>query len=127
MITQEQAETFASLRLIMYHKYPTSARTQFLMQDDGICLPGRLPKLAQLLNSDVSRQRETEKVVAHPSPLLRHVTEWLALPQDNLELDDEFCERSMCPADPSRSISHALTVSIHPSMRLNASAVASSP
>jgi hypothetical protein len=95
-----QAESLASLRLIMYHKYPTSARTTFLMQDEAICLPGRLPKLAQLMDSNTTRRSATEKVVAHPSPLLRHVAEWLALPQDSLELDSEFCEKVDVPDGP---------------------------
>lgn len=84
-----QADALNNLRVIMYHKYPTSALTQFLMQDDGICLPGHLPKLAQLADADTTK---VEKVVAHPSPLLRHVAEWLAIPLDQLELDEEFCE-----------------------------------
>ena len=90
MTESSQAETCASLRVIMYHKSPTSARTQFLLQDDSVCLPERIPKLAQLMDG---LQTRTEKVVAHPSPLLRYVTEWLALPQDAMELDEEFCER----------------------------------
>ena len=93
MTAEPQADALASLRVIMYHKYPTSALTQFLMQDEGVCLPGSLPKLATLIDSDTPRRSGTQKVVAHPSPLLRHVAEWLAIPQDQLELDDEFCEK----------------------------------
>jgi hypothetical protein len=95
-----QADNLASLRVIMYHKYPTSARTTFLMQDEAICLPGRLPKLAQLMDNDAPRHSDAQKVVAHPSPLLRHVTEWLALPLESLELDGEFCEKVDVPGGP---------------------------
>ena len=100
MSAAPQADSLASLRLIMYHKYPTSARTQFLMQDEAICLPGRLPKLAQLMDGKVTPRADAQAVVAHPSPLLRHVTEWLALPQDSLELDSEFCEKVDVPGGP---------------------------
>ena len=86
-------ENLASLRVIMYHKSPTSARTCFLLQDEGVCLPERLPKLAQLVEAGITRPAEAESVVGHPSPLLRHVAEWLAIPQDQLELDEEFCEK----------------------------------
>jgi hypothetical protein len=85
-------ENLANLRVIMYHKAPTSARTCFLLQDEGVCLPGRLPKLAQLIDNG-TRRGAAEKVVAHPSPLLRHVAEWLAIPQDQVVLDEEFCEK----------------------------------
>ena len=100
MSAEAETDALASLRLIMYHKYPTSARTQFLMQDEAICLPGHLPKLAQLIDGDVLRPADSQKVVAHPSPLLRHVTEWLDLPQDSLELDGEFCEKVDVPGGP---------------------------
>lgn len=92
MTTSRLDASLASLRVIMYHKSPTSARTRFLLQDEGVCLPGRLPKLALLLDDD-TMPREAGNVVAHPSPLLRHVAEWLAIPQDQLELDGEFCEQ----------------------------------
>ncbi len=92
MTTEQQADVLGGLRVIMYHKTPTSALTRFLLQDEGVCLPGRLPKLAQLIDNG-TRRGATEKVVAHPSPLLRHVAEWLAIPQDQLELDEEFCEK----------------------------------
>ena len=93
MTVEQPDESLASLRVIMYHKYPTSALTQFLMQDEGVCLPGRLPKLAQLVDAHTPRLSGTQKVVGHPSPLLRHVAEWLAIPSDQLELDEEFCEK----------------------------------
>jgi hypothetical protein len=91
MTAEPQADALGGLRVIMYHKYPTSALTQFLMQDECVCLPGRLPKLAQLMDKDMGTAEQ--KVVAHPSPLLRYVAEWLAIPQDQLELDEEFLEK----------------------------------
>lgn len=92
-MTLSPDDNLANLRVIMYHKSPTSARTQFLFQDEGVCLPGHLPKLAQLADAGQTAGSQPEKVVAHPSPLLRHVAEWLSLPQEQLELDDEFCEK----------------------------------
>lgn len=92
-MTAQLDGSLANLRVIMYHKYPTSALTTFLMQDEGVCLPGRLPKLAQLVDATTPPLADTGKVVAHPSPLLRHMAEWLALPQEELELDEEFCEK----------------------------------
>lgn len=89
-MTTATDDALAGLRVIMYHKYPTSARTTFLMQDQAVCLPGHMPKLAQLMEN---KPDTAEKVVAHPSPLLRYVAEWLAIPQDQLELDEEFCEK----------------------------------
>lgn len=84
----------ASLRVIMYHKYSTSGRTTFLMQDEGVCLPERLPKLAQLVDEHTPRHSgSSTNVVGHPSPLLRHVADWLAIPTDSLELDETFCEK----------------------------------
>lgn len=93
MMTAQLDGSLANLRVIMYHKAPTSARTCFLLQDEGVCLPGRLPKLAQLVDSATPRHADPGNVVAHPSPLLRHIAEWLDLPQEELELDEEFCEK----------------------------------
>lgn len=90
-MTVPPENSISNLRVIMYHKYPTSALTQFLMQDDGVCLPGHLPKLAQLMDADMVTAEQ--KVVAHPSPLLRHIAEWLELPQEQLELDEDFYEK----------------------------------
>jgi len=92
-MTAQPDDNLASLRVIMYHKSPASARTRFLLQGEGVCLPGHLPKLAELLDGDTASSCSPEKVVAHPSPLLRHIAEWLALPQDQLELDEAFCEK----------------------------------
>ena len=86
------ADALANPRLILYHKSPTSARTQFLLQGEGVCLPGQLPQLAQVLESD-RRSAMDGNVISHPSPLLRHAAEWLAVPNEILELDPEFHER----------------------------------
>jgi hypothetical protein len=93
-VTAEQLDaSVADLRVIMYHKYPTSGRTTFLLQDEGVCLPERLPKLAQLVDAHTPRGGGAKKIVGHPSPLLRHVAEWLAIPTEQVELDEEFCEK----------------------------------
>jgi len=93
MIAEGGEDCLAGLRVIMYHKSPTSARTRFLLQDEGVCLPERLPKLAQLIDAHTPRHSTTSKIVGHPSPLLRHMAEWLAIPTDQVELDEEFCEK----------------------------------
>ena len=86
------ADVLSSMRLIMYHKSPTSARTQFLLQGNGVCLPGQLPKLAQVI--EPTGKRDTgKKVHAHPSTLLLHASQWLSIPKDTLELDSAFHER----------------------------------
>lgn len=100
MTTQALDESLANLRVIMYHKAPTSARTCFLLQDEGVCLPERLPKLAQLVDAYTPRHSGESKIVGHPSPLLRHVAEWLAIPPDQVELDEEFCEKVDVPDGP---------------------------
>ena len=93
------ADALANLQLILYHKSPTSARTQFLLQGEGVCLPGQLPQLAQVLESD-RRNSVDGNVISHPSPLLRHAAEWLAVPNEILELDPEFHERVDVPGGP---------------------------
>jgi len=86
------AETLTQpLRLIMYHKSPTSGRTQFLCQPQGVCVIDALPRLAQVLDAgDVPGE---DKVLLHPSPLLQRAAQWLSISSAELEMDPEFCER----------------------------------
>lgn len=91
-MNMSQTNTLGKLRVIMYHKSPTSARTRFLMQKDSVCLPDSLPKLAQLMG-DEHRRMSAEQIVAHPSSLLQQIAEWLELPQEQLELDESFYEK----------------------------------
>lgn len=79
-------------RLIMYHKTPTSGMTKFLRQDNKtICMFAALPKLAVVLNND-ERPRD-EKLLSHPSPLLKQAAEWLGMQQNEFEIESEFCEK----------------------------------
>ncbi len=79
-------------RLIMYHKTPTSGLTKFLRQDNKtICMFEALPKLSVVLDDD--ERPVDEKLLSHPSPLIKQAADWLGLTQDDFELESEFCEK----------------------------------
>lgn len=79
-------------RLIMYHKTPTSGLTKFLRQDDKtVCMFEGLPKLSVVLERD--ERPQDEKLLSHPSPLVKQAADWLGMSQDDFELEVEFCEK----------------------------------
>jgi len=79
-------------RLIMYHKTPASGLTKFLRKDNKtICMFDALPALSVVLDDD--EQPESEKVLSHPSPLIKQAADWLGMQQDDFELESEFCEK----------------------------------
>lgn len=82
------------LRVIVYHKQATSARTRFL-RGSHLCLPDPLPALAVPLEEGEEGTATT--VSAHPAPLLRRVTQWLGLGDGELALEREFRERVEVP------------------------------
>ena len=79
-------------RLIMYHKSPSSGMTKFLRQDNKtVCVFAALPKLSTVM--DPHERPSDEKLLAHPSPLLRQAAEWLGMEPASLELENEYCEK----------------------------------
>lgn len=82
----------ANTRLIMYHKSPSSGMTKFLRRDNNtVCAFTALPKLSTVMEKD--QRPMTEKVLAHPSPLIRQAAEWLGMEPASLELESEYCEK----------------------------------
>ena len=54
-MTPEFADLFETVRIVLYHKQATSARTLFLRHADGsVCAPAPLPPLATVLAEDES-------------------------------------------------------------------------
>lgn len=56
-----------------------------------VCLFEALPKLSIVLERD--ERPLDEKLVSHPSPLIKQATDWLGMEQASLELESEFCEK----------------------------------
>lgn len=76
----------------MYHKTPSSGMTKFLRQDGKtICMFDGLPKLSVVL--DDNERPADEKLLSHPSPLVKQAADWLGMQLDEFELETEFCEK----------------------------------
>jgi hypothetical protein len=74
-----------AVRLMMYHKQATSARTLFLRVNSSVCVPTPLPQLSQYL--DVP---ENIPVVAHPAALVTQTENFFALPSGSLQIETGF-------------------------------------
>jgi hypothetical protein len=75
-----------SVRLVMYHKQATSARTRYLrLQDGGVCAFQPLP-------ADVELSFETTEgdVLPHPGAVIAAAENWLGLEAGGLEFQGEF-------------------------------------
>ena len=82
----------AKTRLILYHKSPSSGMTKFLRRDNKtVCAFDALPKLSTVMEREQGPR--DEKLLGHPSPLLRQAAEWLSMEQSELELESEYRER----------------------------------
>lgn len=82
----------AKTRLIMYHKSGSSGMTKFLRQDNKtVCAFSALPILSTVL--DKHERPIDEKILSHPSPLIKQAAEWLGMEQASFELDSEYCEK----------------------------------
>ena len=76
----------------MYHKTPTSGMTKFLRQDNTtICMFDGLPKLSVVLDDD--ERPLDEKLLSHPSPLVKQAADWLGMQQGEFEIESDFCEK----------------------------------
>jgi hypothetical protein len=76
--------TSSPIRLIMYHKQATSARTLFLRLQNSVCAPEPLPQLSQYLE-----KLENLPVVTHPSALVTQFEKQFNLPE-SLQIEPEF-------------------------------------
>lgn len=75
-------------RVILYHKTPTSGRTQFLkFSHGGVCGPEPLPFPAELMP-----QPEENTLTLHHAQLINNVADTLGLAQDLLEPETDFHE-----------------------------------
>ncbi|MEZ5671655.1 MAG: hypothetical protein R3E08_04415 [Thiotrichaceae bacterium] len=74
-----------AVRLIMYHKQATSARTLFLRRHGSVCAPGPLPQLSQYIE-----ELEDLPVITHPAALLTQTENLLAVPTGTLQIEAEF-------------------------------------
>ena len=76
----------------MYHKSPSSGMTKFLRCDNKtICAFEALPRLSTVMERE--ERPKDEKLLSHPSPLLRQAAEWLGVEQSELELESEYREK----------------------------------
>lgn len=81
-----------SARAIFYHKTPASGKTCFLQQENGqVCGFTALPKLSQII--DPGDKGYSDDISMHPSVILKNAAEILGIPQQEMEMDSEFCEK----------------------------------
>jgi len=80
-----------SLRLVMYHKQATSARTRYLrLADGGICAFQSLPGAAELHFEPC----DEGSVLPHPAAAIAAAEHWLDLVPGSLEFQGEFRARA---------------------------------
>lgn len=85
------------VRVILYHKQATSARTLFLRHaDGGVCAPEPLPPLASVLE-EAETPSESSTLAVHPASLALVLCRHLGLPPDSIEIDPEFSARVDTP------------------------------
>jgi hypothetical protein len=81
-----------SVRLVLYHKQATSARTRYLRLGDGsICAFQPLPGEVELCFEDSQDERE---VLPHPGAVIAAAEHWLGLDTGALEFHGEFRVRA---------------------------------
>lgn len=86
-------------RIIFAHKHATSARTRFLrFRVQTVCGFSPLPRLSQLLSSEVISQRPVTE--SHPSLTLNRAAEHLSLSPSVMALEPEFSVWVDAPGDP---------------------------
>lgn len=79
-----------SIRLVMYHKQATSARTRYLrLPDGGVCAFQPLPDDAEL-----SFETTEGDVLPHPGAVIAAAEHWLELEAGGLEFQGEFRARA---------------------------------
>lgn len=75
-------------RVILFHKTPTSGRTQFLQfSHGGVCGPDPMPFPAQVMDAP-----EDNKLSLHHAQLVTRVSDALGLEQGKIEAETEFHE-----------------------------------
>lgn len=90
---------FASVRLVLYHKQATSARTRFLRFDyESVC--AFEPLSASPAAGPGGDPTDPRPVIAHPAPLLARAERWLGLPGGSLEAESGFREQVETPDGP---------------------------
>ena len=86
-------ELYKDTRFILYHKTPSSGRTVFFRpQDGGACVLDKLPRLSQIMD-DTIKPCTDNNVITLPTPLLKSLTEWLQIEQNEIEIDNEYYEK----------------------------------
>ncbi len=78
---------FPNVRVIMYHKQSTSARTLFLKLNNTVCAFDGLPTLSQLLEPE---EVPSSTVELHPAMVIREAEQRLGMPTGCLEVEGEF-------------------------------------
>jgi hypothetical protein len=85
------------IRVILYHKHRTSARTLFLRHaDGGVCTPKPLPPLSSVLPEEET-DSENVTFAVHPASLALVLGRHLELPPDFIEIDPEFSAKVDTP------------------------------
>lgn len=82
-----------NVRIILYHKQSTSARTLFLRLNNTVCLFDGLPTLSAI-------KEEYDNVLIHPAAVLKEVQQRLKLPANSLKIDEEFQAKVDAPEQP---------------------------
>lgn len=89
---ESQEYSTGNVRVILYHKTPTSGKTCFLKFDsDALCALGDVPDLSEVV--DPGDRGYVNETVMHPSLLLKEVSERINCPVEELEVDTEFHEK----------------------------------
>jgi hypothetical protein len=93
----EHNPLFDEVRVVLYHKQSTSARTLFLRQaDGGVVAPEPLPVLSSVLDDGECPDRDSP-LAPHPASLALALCRRLELPADFIEIDPVFRVRIDTP------------------------------
>jgi hypothetical protein len=95
-VNPEFEHLLAEIRVILYHKQATSARTLFLVHAGGsVIAPQPLPPLALVL--DEQEPDGIWPLAAHPASVAQALCRHFDLPAGSIEVDAEFTARVDTP------------------------------
>ncbi|MGZ8218864.1 hypothetical protein [Methylomagnum sp.] len=94
-MSAESEPLLENLRVILYHKHSTSARTLFLRHGHGgVCMPQPLPSLATVLDEEAP---PPVGAAVHPASLAQALCRCLGFPPESIEIDAEFAAQVDTP------------------------------
>ena len=88
--TRKHSMSNENVRVILFHKQKTSAKTLFLLMNGTVCAFDGFPELAQYMEPEEEGQNTT--LTVHPASIMRETEKRLEMPEGSLEAEGEFCE-----------------------------------